>query len=114
MPEHKVIIYKDCGVAPVPAFFRAHLAKNYGHFPREIRDEMVRIVRDMDGLAAAADDIMYPDLTSEPIPYLPVMYGRLKCVTERLDGLMCGRIFERAKHVQGHYRDEYGWVNTRK
>jgi len=79
-----------------------------------MRDVIVRIVRDMDGLAAAADDIVYPDLTSEPIPYLPVMHGRLKCITEQLDGLIYGRIFKRAKHVQGHCCDEYGWVNARK
>jgi superfamily II DNA helicase RecQ len=114
MPEHKVIICKDCGVAPVPAFFQAHLVKNHRHFSREIHNEIIRIVRDMDGLAATADDIVYPSPTSEPIPYLSVMHGRLKCIAEGPDGLMCGRIFERTKHIQGHCRDKHGWVNTRK
>src|SRR5262245_46573519 len=87
MPDYKVIICKDCGVAPVPAYFTAHLKnKKHQHLPRELRDELTQVMCVIEDLAMTADDIIYPQPTSDPIPYLPVLTKRLKCIARKPDG----------------------------
>ena len=114
MPEHKVVICKDCKTATPPGFFAGHLQKKHRYLSTELRRNMVQTMNSIEGLATTADEIVYPQPESEPIPHLPILRSKLKCIFSEADGSMCGRIYERVKHMQIHCREEHGWVNPRK
>ena len=60
------------------------------------------------------EDIIYPDLTLDLVPHLPIWHNGFKCTAVKPDGLLCRYIRRILKDIQKHCYKEYGWKNTQK
>jgi len=59
------------------------------------------------------EDVVYPDPTEAPIPYLKIEERGMRCVMQGPTG-ECGRVYSDDKRIRQHCQDEHGWKNPRK
>src|SRR3954466_16032829 len=91
----RIIVCKECRIGVMPASMNGHLDAKHTYLTAETRKDIVLAARRIEGLAEKEEDIVYPDSTSDPLPYLTVWKDGFKCVAEARDGTPCGHIRRR-------------------
>jgi hypothetical protein len=94
LPEHRVLICKECRYAIQPSAISSHL-KGLHHIYRSERQELVEYANELQ--LADPRDVVLPPPDSAPIPSLPTQNG-LAC---KVDG--CTYLCVTAKRMMSHW-----------
>lgn len=112
--KHKILICRGCQYAIVPSHLATHLRVYHPRSTLEQRRDFVAKVEDCSTLANIHEEVVYPNLTDPPVPYLPVYFDGLRCdwVSDR--EIACSYVCRDLRLMRKHCKQEHGWVNQQK
>jgi superfamily II DNA helicase RecQ len=117
-PEYKILVCVDCRTAVIPGQWETHIARKHPEMPTSTRKATVCRNNSISMLAQTADEVVYPDRTSDRVAGLDVGTGGFRCTARPAEDddkdRECGKIYQRLNHMQAHCRAEHGWTNARR
>ena len=113
-PQYRIIVCKECKSGVIPTHFKTHCDTKHKYLTAYTRRDIIQAAGQIEGLAESEKDVVYPNPTSDPVPYLPIQLDGLKCTAVKPDGSLCGYIHRGLENIQRHCRSEHSWENTRK
>lgn len=109
VPEVRIIICRPCAISIPPAQIVTHLKEHHPKVSVAKRKDTASFAHTLPDLAWHPTDVRIPKPAKEPIPGLPSRGDGLVCSSEA-----CWYTCLTRQGIQGHCKEEHGWVNDRK
>jgi superfamily II DNA helicase RecQ len=111
--EFRIIQCKTCAYAVVPDQMNGHLRDHHKEISASTRQQIVDVVKGMDGVARQQEDVVYPPATATAIQGFPLYDDGFRCQGEDGEQGQCEYICRTPRGIQQHCRDIHQWVNDR-
>lgn len=87
--------------------------KSHKEVPECTRDRIVEYMNELEGIAAAVNEIKYPNEPISPIPRLPVFHDGFSCQWSDRNGRRCAYVCrgQDPSGIQRHCKRAHGWRN---
>ena len=91
-PQYYIIVYKEYRLGVILTYFKIYYNTKYKYLMAYTWRDIIQAAGQIKGLVESEKDIVYPNLTLNPVPYLPIQLDGLKYTAKKLDKSLCGYI----------------------
>jgi hypothetical protein len=113
LPQYKIIRCRSCQYAVVPIQTERHIRDHHPQIPVAVRRTTAQAVLDLPDIAHQHEDVIYPDIGSEPVPGFPIVTNALRCNGQK-DGQRCDYVCAAVRTIQQHCKAEHAWENDQR